>query len=186
MSGVTATPSLYDMLERLGLLFRSEMRRNAADHGLALAQLEVLHYLARANRYSDTPQGVTEFVGTTKGTVSQTLRTLEDKGLLRKRPDASDGRLQHCTLTAKGKRVVERTDISRAVAELEPACSARLTADLSLLLGELQRRGGNKTFGICHSCRHFRREPEGYRCGLTQEPLSVGDSERICREHEPP
>src|SRR3990172_7349087 len=44
------------------------------------------------------------------------------------------------------------------------------------------RRRGHKSFGVCQSCRHFRRgdapdEPGGpHRCGLTLEPLSEPDS----------
>jgi DNA-binding MarR family transcriptional regulator len=50
-----------------------------AAHGLQPVQLEVLNYLSSCNRYSDTPMAVTEYLGQTKGTVSQTIKTLEKK-----------------------------------------------------------------------------------------------------------
>ena len=44
--------------------------------------------------------------------------------------------------------------------------------------------GAGAAFGVCRSCSHFQREGAGrYRCGLTQEPLSASDSQRLCREH---
>jgi MarR family transcriptional regulator, negative regulator of the multidrug operon emrRAB len=49
----------------------------------------------------------------------------------------------------------------------------------------LQRANGSRTFGVCRSCRFFRRQRSGFECGLTGEPLSAADSAMICREHEP-
>jgi hypothetical protein len=65
-----------------------------------------------------------------------------------------------------------------------PTEAREAEAALESLLRALQRARGGRTFGICHTCRHFRRlRGGGNRCGLTGEPLSVSDSRRICREH---
>ncbi len=66
-------------------------------------QLSALHYLARCNRYSDTPLGVTEYLGLTKGTVSQSLKVLEGRGLISKLPDARDRRSVHRYARVTGK-----------------------------------------------------------------------------------
>ena len=63
-------------LERLASLLRSERRNRLLKHGLQPIQFEVLYYLSICNRYSDTPMGVTDYLGQTKGTVSQTLKVL--------------------------------------------------------------------------------------------------------------
>ena len=39
----------------------------------------VLFYLNQANRFSNTPQALTEYLGLTKGTVSQTVLVLESR-----------------------------------------------------------------------------------------------------------
>jgi len=60
----------------------------------------------------------------------------------------------------------------------------RLEADLERLLQRLQQSDGALSFGVCQTCRHFLREGEDrFRCGLTQEPLPVAQTLRICREH---
>ena len=74
---------IHSVLERLCNLLRVEARGQGASAGLLPIQLEALHYLAQCNRYSDTPQAVTDFLGQTKGTVSQTLKVLENRGLVR-------------------------------------------------------------------------------------------------------
>src|SRR5688500_454723 len=100
---------LHLLLTRIANLLRAELRKSAAEHDLALAQLEALHYLRRCNRYSDTPAAVTEFLGATKGTVSQTLLALEDKGLIEKRPDPNDARVVRLKLTRNGKSIADRS-----------------------------------------------------------------------------
>ena len=49
-------------------------------NGLNPAQWEALRYIGRANRYSASPTALADYVGSTKGTVSQTLIALEAKG----------------------------------------------------------------------------------------------------------
>src|SRR5690554_832212 len=97
-----------ELIERLAHLLHAETRRIAAAHGLAPVHVEALGYLARCNRYSDTPGAVTEYLGLTKGTVSQTLALLESRGLVRKRPDSRDGRRVHLELTGSGRRLLQR------------------------------------------------------------------------------
>ena len=93
------TSTLHLAIERISSLFREGLRNVATDRGLKLVQLEALVYLSMANRYSDTPLGVAEYLGITKGTASQTIKALVDLGLIDKVSDGSDGRVVHCTLT---------------------------------------------------------------------------------------
>ena len=65
-------------LERLTRL----MRAGEHEGGLNPAQWEALRYLARANRFSRTPAALADFLGTTRGTVSQTVIALERTGHL--------------------------------------------------------------------------------------------------------
>lgn len=81
---------VHDLIERLGNLVRADVRAVCHASGVRPVQLEALHYLTQCNRYSDTPQAVAEYLGLTKGTVSQTLKVLEEKGLLKKRSDPGD------------------------------------------------------------------------------------------------
>jgi hypothetical protein len=87
---------LYPILARVGTLLRAEVRAEATRAGLAAAQLEVLHYLESCNRFSDTTLAVAEYLGTTRGTTSQTIQSLVDKGYVERHPDAFDGRVVHC------------------------------------------------------------------------------------------
>src|SRR3546814_1620435 len=88
MPASNATIRIADLLDRLGRYLRS--REHAGD--LNPVQWEALRYLAQANRYSVNPSALTEFLGSTKGTVSQTLIVLESKGLISRDADPGDRR----------------------------------------------------------------------------------------------
>lgn len=181
---------LRDYLERLCNLMRSQGRGPAAALGLQPVQLEALRYLARCNRYSNTPVAVAEYFGSTKGTVSQTLKALEAKGLVSKVPDARDRRVLHLEPTAQGLGLLDQAAPHPAfTVSLEASAGPHLSAlipGLRRLLRALQMANGLRSFGACGSCRYNQRSPEGIRCGLTGETLSDSDLGLLCREHAEP
>ncbi len=181
---------IADLIERLGRLADALQRSG----GLVPAQWEALRYLGRANRYSRHPGALAAFLGTTKGTVSQTIIALERKGLVVRTDDPRDRRAVHIDLTDAGRGALSQDPLgglAEVAAGLQEAAAARLAADLTALLARLQRRRGRPGFGVCGTCRFFRRngaedEAAGpHRCGLTQEPLGDTDARHICVEHTP-
>lgn len=178
------------LIERLGNLLRAGERSQGLADGLQPVHVQMVQYLSLCNRYSDTPAGVTEFSGATKGTTSQSLGVLERKGYIRKKADREDGRVVHLELTTKGKRFVETKfpppDFEAALAGMREGERGELSRLLTGLLTGLQRENGGRMFGVCHTCRLFRRDAlaGSHQCGLTLEPLTDEDSAKICREHE--
>lgn len=184
-------PKIAALLERLARLGRAGRFRR----GLNPAQADALNYLAVANRYSRNPSALADFLGSTRGTVSQTLIALERKGLIARRSDPRDGRAITLELTREGRTLVESGDesaVERATRGISGANQAILAGLLAEVLAEAQRQNAFRTFGMCSTCIHFQRDESGkvpggpHRCGLTREPLSDSDSLLICREHTTP
>ena len=179
---------MHDLIERLGNLVRADVRAVCHASGVRPVQLEALHYLTQCNRYSDTPQAVAEYLGLTKGTVSQTLKVLEEKGLLKKRSDPGDKRVVHLTPTASGRRLVERVVpsdlLAMGVGRLSKSEQKATGEALRLLLRSVQKANSLRTFAPCHSCRFNQKIDDGYLCELTQESLTEDDVVFICREHQ--
>jgi DNA-binding MarR family transcriptional regulator len=187
----TSAHRIYDYLERIGNLVRMGERRVDSMKGLQPVQLEALHYLSSCNRYSNTPLAVAEYLGLTKGTVSQTLSVLESYGLIEKIPDVSDKRVVRLVLTPIGKQLADGEIppriIKTAVESLSEESRTEIIAALHATLLAIQRANQLKSFGQCKTCRHHRVEPEGNRwCALTREALLPEDAEKICREHAAP
>ncbi|OHU84397.1 MULTISPECIES: MarR family winged helix-turn-helix transcriptional regulator [Pseudoalteromonas] len=180
---------IYNSVERLGDLLKVGARQAGAEHGLQPVHVEVLHYLSICNQYSDTPMAVTEYLGLTKGTVSQTLKVLEKKSLLVKTIDENDKRITHLKLSVSGQQLVAAllpTNLFiKACEQLSPEQQSDIDSSLKLLLSALLKANNLKTFGVCKTCRFNQQTNDGnYFCGLVKQPLSKGDVQLICREHE--
>lgn len=177
---------LHQLLESLSSLFRASLRACATRHDLKLVQLEALIFLGHANRYSDTPASVADYLGLTKGTTGQTLRVLESRGLLERIADADDGRVSHLKPTAEALPVIRDAYPAPLLDGLSGQQGDRAAHELETLLRTLQRAGEGRTFGVCRTCRHFQPRRSGGTCGLTGERLLAADTRRLCREHEQP
>ena len=95
---------LLELVERLGNLLRSEFRRAGADEQLQPVHVHALVYLTRANRYSNTPQAMAEYLGLTKGTMSQSLLLLDRRGLIERYQDDLDRRVVRLRLSTSGEQ----------------------------------------------------------------------------------
>lgn len=177
---------LIDRLDRLA-------RSGEAVGDLNPAQWEALRFLGRANRFSRTPAALAEYLGSTRGTVSQTLIVLEQKGHITRRPSERDRRSIDLGLSALGERALKDDPIQALAADLAAADSADLDVLVETLrtaLHAMITRNDGRAFGACYTCRHFRKQggPNTRRphyCALLEEPLSETDSRCICVEQEP-
>ena len=168
---------IHEYLERLSNLLRNEARSIGAEYDLLPVQIEALHYLSICNRYSDTPMGVTEYLGQTKGTVSQSLKVLERKGFLSKNNDCKDKRITHLQLSKAGKDFLEQAipapQFINACEHLGQKSQVQIVNKLQELLRAIQQTNGMKSFGVCHTCQYNQMDDKnhGHRCGLTNESL---------------
>ena len=157
--------------------------------GLNPAQWEALRFLARANRYSRSPSALAEFLGTTKGTASQTLIALESKGFVKRTRRASDRRSVDLEVTPAGLELIEQDPMDlvlEAATRLSRDECEAMNAALGQLVKNLQRSIGLPEFGPCLDCVHFRQdnvEPEAQtvcRCALSEDVLASHDLNQVC------
>jgi len=175
-----------ELIDRLGRMTRELQYVD----GLNPAQWEALRYLNRANRYSRTPGGVAEFLGATKGTISQTVSALESKGLIARTPSDRDKRVCLIDLTEEGQRMIARDPvrcIETIVGGMDEATAAQMVSGLGRLMASLQIELGSKPFGVCAACcRHLapesgcKKSEATPKCGMTGEPLQGDAPQRIC------
>ncbi len=174
------------LLERLSRILQNEAHAG----GLKPTQWEALRYLARANRFSRSPSALTMYLGMTKGTVSQTLKALERKNLVRKQTDPADRRNLRLDLTQDGANVLKRDPIAALFdipSSLSPKERRQVADGLTTIIQAALRRRGGRPFGVCESCRFFQANAADgtpHRCGLLKVPLTADDSQRICVEQE--
>lgn len=178
---------VYASIERMVALIRSEERRKCTELGLQPVHLQVLDYVSRCNRYSDTPAAVANYLGMTRGTVSQTVLLLERNGFIEKITDTQDKRIVHLKLSAEGEAVLEKARPANLFENANAIFSQNEFINhedsfLNALLA-LQKANQSQSFGLCQTCQYFTQTTDGFTCGLTKQPLSESDSQKICQEH---
>jgi DNA-binding MarR family transcriptional regulator len=157
--------------------------------GLTAAQWAVLRYFARANRFSRTPSAFATFHATTRGTASQTIKSLETQGYLTRMRSEDDRRSVRLILTEKARGILANDPIEslvRAANSLPPGVQGNFTSALQRMLGQVAQERGKPAFGTCTSCQYLESGVCGqegqtpYACGFTSESLLLEELDGVC------
>lgn len=180
---------LLDLVSRLGNLMRTEGRRVGQDEQLQSVHVEALVYLSKANRYSNTPQALAEYLGITKGTASQSLLLLDRRGLIERYQDDLDRRVVRLRLAATGEQFLydaqPQLAWQHATRNISPNRIRNAVSALRETLTTFQLDNEGTAFGECAGCQHFERlSARAYRCGLMGDRLSGPDTRKICWLYE--
>lgn len=90
-----------------------------SETGLSMREFHVLLFLCNNPGY-DTARDITELRGMVKSQVSQAVEVLAARGLLDRRPDETDRRVVHLSLTESGQT------LGKQAQNLQAACYAQL------------------------------------------------------------
>jgi DNA-binding MarR family transcriptional regulator len=157
---------------------------DCAARGLTQAQWIALRFFSRANRFSRTVSGFADFHATTRGTASQTVKSLADKGYLQRRPSERDGRSTQFDLTLLARRKLAEDpleDVVRAIDTLTETQQSKTVAGLRTVLGELEKARTGEAIGVCRLCGHLQKdEGAGSRCRLMRESLQSNELGELC------
>jgi DNA-binding MarR family transcriptional regulator len=159
------------------------------DEKLTAAQWAVLRYFALANRFSRTPSAFAAFHATTRGTASQTIKSLETQGYLTRIRSENDKRSVRLVLTEKARGILANDpfeSLVRAADSLPQSMRGHFANTLQRMLGQVAQERGKPPFGTCTSCQHL--ESDGcnqdkqtpYACGFTSEPLLLEELDEVC------
>lgn len=179
-AGTDAARELAELALQLG---RATYGEYPAD-GLTPAQWTALRFFASANRFSRTVSAFADFHATTRGTASQTVKSLVERGLLRRTRSERDGRSVRFDLSAAARRQLRRDpfhSVVRAAASLPDGQRLHALEVLKSMLGQVAEDRQRPLPGRCSLCGHLQEEGTGaYRCRLLQEPLERREVEEIC------
>lgn len=180
--------NISELVDRVGRIIHAIQFSN----GLNPAQWEALRFLSRANSYSRSPGALAEYLGSTKGTVSQTLIALESKGYVVRNRSESDRRSINIELTDDGLELVGQDPLAMlegAVSDLAVADRENFARSMDTLIKNMQRARGQAEFGVCGECVHNRSDGEfgeNCHCLLRDEVLAFDELAQICLEFESP
>jgi DNA-binding MarR family transcriptional regulator len=170
-----------DLLLQLG---RSAYADCAAG-GMTQAQWIAIRFFSRANRFSRTISGFAQYHVTTRGTASQTVKILVDKGYLVRTPSERDARSIRFDLTALARRKLSDDpleSITQVAGRLSADERTRLADSLRTMLADLRRSCRQPVSGICRLCSHLDRggAERSASCRLMREPLAETEFDELC------
>ncbi len=152
--------------------------------GLTPAQWMALRYLARANRFSRSVSAFADFHGTTRGTASQTIKSLVRRGYLRCARSERDGRSVRFDLTPAARRLLARDPVEAVAgiaAEQPRGLQGEALEALRGLVARLALSRHQPVAGCCRLCGHLVTAGDGTaECRLLCEPLAVSELEETC------
>ncbi len=177
--------TVAELVAQLGCLARGD----GFVGNLTLAQWTALRYFSRANRFSQTVSAFAEFHGTTRGTASQTVKSLVENDYLTRKRSKTDGRSIDFTLTYKSKKLLAEDPLEAlvvAASALSISASHTVERSLERMLHAMAQQQGKHHFGMCPKCKYFQedgcyadRKPN-YCCTLVDEPLKEAETQQLC------
>ncbi len=177
-------------LERISQAFRVLLWNESKEHSLSPIQIQVLIFLLHHSEEKRKVSYLAEEFNMTKATISDTIKTLDKKGLIKKEYEPHDTRSYIIQLTKTGETLAKQTShftdqLQVPIDKLQDADKENLLAALIGIIHHLNQSGVITIQRMCLTCSHYR-EPNGgqqHFCTLLNQNLSTPDLRIDCPEH---
>jgi DNA-binding MarR family transcriptional regulator len=174
-------------LERLSEAFRVLLWQEAKGSNLSPIQIQILIFL----RFHTPDKCKISFLATefnmTKATISDAVKVLEQKSLVRRITDAADNRSHFLQLTDAGINSATHMaqfalPIADSVGKLTDTEKAFFLEKLMKTIENLQKIGIISLQRMCFNCQFYQNTPEGHFCNLLQKHLAKTELRVDCPE----
>lgn len=190
MNNYTSTDqSIATAFEKLYEGYKYLLWKKAYEHGLSPLQVQLLFAINEAGiaRLSD----LSKRLNTSKPTLSDAIKVLEDKSLLKRKKHSSDSRNHSISHSAAGKRLTEQLQdyhapVISALANIPAAMKNSLLNSLLALIDELNRENVISVERMCFTCRYYEGDKQkDHFCRFINKPLQAQEIKYHCEEHAP-
>jgi DNA-binding MarR family transcriptional regulator len=178
-------------LHKIGLAMKQQSWQQANDEGLSATQGQILAAIVTHGPL--TGSELSQRLGVTLPTISDSVRVLVEKKLLTKSADPRHARASLLRLSRKGAQLGSRARswpefMAAAVGDLTTEEQRAFFSGVVKMIRVLQDQGLVPVSGMCVTCTHFRphvREgAEPHHCSLVDAPLANDQLRLDCPEHE--
>jgi DNA-binding MarR family transcriptional regulator len=176
-------------LERLSQVFRILLWEKAKEHGLSPIQIQLLIFIKHHSQDKSTVSYLAQEFNLTKPTISDAIKVLEQKKIIKKSTDASDTRSYRIQLTAAGTKIVAETEnfaspITEIVSKLDQADKSILWENIYTMISQLNKLQIISVQRTCFSCKHYTMKNKTSFCTLLEQKLQVQNIRIDCEEFE--
>jgi DNA-binding MarR family transcriptional regulator len=176
-------------LERLSQVFRILLLEKAKEHSLSPVQIQLLIFIQYHSPDKTTISYLAQEFNLTKPTISDAIKALEQKKLIKKFTDHRDTRSYTIQLTLSGKRVVTETEnfanpLISIIAKSNDTDKKVLWENISKLIIQLHKLAIISVQRTCFNCQHYAIENKTHFCNLLNQKLDAQDIRIDCGEFE--
>ncbi len=178
-------------LERISQAFRVLLWQESKEFSLSPIQVQVLIFLLHHSDEKRKVGYLADEFNMTKATISDTIKTLEQKELIAKEYEPHDTRSYIIHLTESGKTIAAKTsffskEIRNPIDKLQPGDKENMLLSLLDIIRHLNQSGVITIQRMCMSCSYYQQSEKGrsHFCKLLNQKLHISDLRIDCTEHE--
>jgi DNA-binding MarR family transcriptional regulator len=177
-------------LERISQAFRVLLWQESKEFSLSPLQVQVLIFLLHHSEEKRKVSYIADEFIMTKATISDTVKSLEQKELIFKIPEIHDTRSYIINLTAKGTEIAGQNSlfthkIRTPIEQLSKDDQSNLLLSLNNIIRHLNHTGVITIQRMCMTCHHYQVSEDGrnHFCKLINQNLYLSDLRIDCPEH---
>jgi DNA-binding MarR family transcriptional regulator len=187
----SAESKIVASLERIAQAFRVLLWEESKTHALTPLQVQVLIFLRYHSEEKCKVSYLANEFNMTKATISDTIKTLEQKELITKEYEPEDTRSYIIRLTANGKYIADKTslfskEIFKPIDKLPEDEKETLLLSLLGIIRHLNQSGVITIQRMCLTCQYYQPQGvngNGHFCRLLSQQLQTLDLRVDCTEH---
>lgn len=180
-------------LERISHVFRVLLWEQTKQYNLSPIQTQILIHIFRQPAPDRNITTIAQRLNVTKATISDAVKSLIQKKLLKKQTDDEDARYFYLTMTDKGLELVKKIEswgeqFRKNFNNISKENKTILFETLLRILINFEVEGIINRNRICFTCRYFQQtkknNKELYFCEYLKLPLKSDELRVDCPEHE--
>lgn len=177
-------------LERIAESFRVLLWNEAKEYGLSPIQVQLLIFILNHPVQDCKISYLAREFNMTKATISDAVKVLEEKKLLKRETEATDTRSYIFHLTTEGKKITQKVSLfanplRHPLKEFTGEEKENLLNGLLHLVYNLHQDKTITLQRMCYTCRHYKGDKKKkHFCQLLETTLQKKELRIDCAEHE--
>lgn len=178
-------------LERISQAFRVLLWNESKEFSLSPIQVQVLIFLLHHSDEKRKVSYLADEFNMTKATISETIKSLLQKELIKKENEPHDTRSYIIHLTQKGHDIAEQTStfakqIQVPIDKLHSSDKENLLLNLLDIIYHLNKSGIITIQRMCFTCHFYKDNINGQKhfCGLLNTQIADNELRIDCAEHK--
>jgi DNA-binding MarR family transcriptional regulator len=176
-------------LDRISQVFKTLLWEKSKTYNLSPIQIQLLIFIAYHSDEKTTISYLSQEFNLSKPTISDTIKTLEQKQFINKIVDKKDTRSYRIALTETGKNIVLETEnfvnpLTEIITNSKQNDKLVLWENITNIIQQLNELKIISVQRTCLKCKHYSENNNKSFCNLLNQNLKTEDIRIDCEEFE--